>query len=67
MNQLIELKSMRIAFIVVAIGFVTALLSQVLNYPSGVMLNIMFVSFLIGSLSGELTQLYFYRKGVNNG
>ncbi|WP_208590233.1 hypothetical protein [Gracilibacillus suaedae] len=67
MNQLIELKSMRIAFIVVAIGFVTALLSQVLNYSSTVMLNIMFVSFLIGSLSGELTQLYFYRKGVNNG
>jgi uncharacterized protein YejL (UPF0352 family) len=67
MDKLIELKSVRIGFIVVGIGFVTALVSQVLNNSSAVMLNIMFASFFAGSLIGSLTQLYFYRKGVNNG
>ncbi|XEC95086.1 hypothetical protein AB6A23_00385 [Paenibacillus tarimensis] len=67
MIKLIELKSMRIGFIVAGIGFVTALVSQVLDYSNAVMLNIMFVSFYAGSLFGGLTQLYFYRKGVKNG
>lgn len=67
MNQLIELKSMRINFIIVGIGFVTALISQILNYSSSIMIHIIFISFIIGSLAGEWTQLYFYRKGLNNG
>ncbi|MFC4403735.1 hypothetical protein [Gracilibacillus xinjiangensis] len=66
MNRLIELKSIKIGFIVVAIGFVTALVSQVLDYSSAVMLNILFLSFFAGSLSQGLAQLYFYRKGVKN-
>lgn len=67
MDKLIELKSVRIGFIVLGIGFITALVSQLLDYSSVVMLNIMFVSFYAGSLVGSLIQLYYYRKGVNNG
>jgi len=67
MNKLIELKSMRIAFIIVSVGFIAALVSQVINESSTIMLNIMFVSFFVGSLSEGFTQLYFYRKGVTNG
>jgi hypothetical protein len=67
MNKLIELKSMRVGSIIVGVGFVTALVSQVLNDSSVIMLNIMFVSFFAGSLSDGFTQVYYYRKGVTNG
>ncbi|WP_373233482.1 hypothetical protein [Cohnella sp.] len=66
-DKLIELKSARIGFIVVGIGFIAALASQVFNHSSAVMLNIMFGSFFAGSLIGSLAQFYFYRKGVSNG
>ncbi|MBW7476310.1 hypothetical protein K0T92_16375 [Paenibacillus oenotherae] len=64
MDKLIELKSARIGFIIVAIGFITALVSQVIHDSSAVMLNIMFVSFYAASLLGGVVQLYYYRKGV---
>jgi hypothetical protein len=67
MDKLIELKSMRISFAIVGIGFVAALVSLVLNYPPVVMLNIIFASFFIGSLIEGITQLYFYKTGIKNG
>ncbi|MCU6712123.1 hypothetical protein M6D81_25825 [Paenibacillus sp. J5C_2022] len=66
-DKLIELKAVKVGFIVVGIGFVAALASQVLHQSSAVMINIMFVSFFAGSMVGSLTQFYLYRKGVTNG
>ena len=40
MDKLIELKSMRIGFAIAGIGFVVALVSQILSYSSAVMINI---------------------------
>lgn len=67
MGKLIELKSMRIGFIVAGIGFVLSLVSLVLNYSPAVMINIQFFSFWGGSLFKGATQLYYYRRGVANG
>lgn len=67
MDKLINLKSMRIRFTVAGIGFIAALVSLVLNCSPVVMLNILFISFSAGSLFEGITQLYFYRKGINNG
>ncbi|MHB8962421.1 MAG: hypothetical protein ACYC5K_04630 [Saccharofermentanales bacterium] len=67
MDKLIELKSMRISFIIVGIGFVAALVSLLLNFSPVVMLNILFASFYIGSLVEEFTQLHFYKTGIKNG
>ncbi len=67
MDKLIELKSLRIGTIVIGIGFATSLVSIVLHYPMVVMINILFISFLIGSLFEGCTQLYFYRRGIRNG
>lgn len=67
MDKLIELKSMRVGFIVAGIGFVAALISLLLNNSPGVMMNILFISFSAGSLFEGFTQLYFYRRGVTNG
>jgi hypothetical protein len=67
MDKLIELKSMRVGFAFAGIGFVAALLSQVLNYSPVVMLNIMFIAFNIGSMFEGFAQLYYYRKGIHHG
>jgi hypothetical protein len=67
MGHLIELKSMRIGFFLSGLGFVAAIVSLVLGYSPAVMLNILFISFCVGSLFEGVAQLYFYRRGVNNG
>ena len=64
MDKLIELKSMRVGFIVAGIGFITALTSQIINYSPAVMINILFIAFSAGSVLDGATQLYYYRKGV---
>jgi hypothetical protein len=67
MDKLIELKSMRVGFIIAGIGFIAALVSLAVGYSAAVMLNILFLSFSGGSLLEGVAQLYFYRKGVANG
>jgi hypothetical protein len=63
-DRQIELKSMRIGFIIAGVGFVSALFSLVFNYPPAVMLNIMYLSFFAGSLLEGVGQIYYYRKGI---
>jgi hypothetical protein len=62
-DKLIELKSMRIGFIVAGMGFVGALVSLVLDYSPVVMLNTLYISFCVGSLLEGAGQLYYYRRG----
>lgn len=64
MDKLINLKSMRNGYIVVGAGFVASLITLVLQAPPAVMLNIVFVSFMLGSLFEGFSQLYFYRRGI---
>jgi hypothetical protein len=64
MEKLIELKSMRVGFGMVGIGFVLSLVSQILDYGPGVMVNMMFGSFCIGMLLQGITKLYYYRRGI---
>lgn len=67
MDKLIELKAMKIGFIIGGAGFVAALVSAVFSYPVAVMLNIIFLSFSLGSLAEGALSLHYYRKGVRNG
>ncbi|MGB7594245.1 MAG: hypothetical protein WBL80_01620 [Erysipelotrichaceae bacterium] len=64
MDKLIELKSMRVSFIVAGVGFMLALVSMILNDSAVLMINILFVSFSVGSLIEGVSTLYFYRHGV---
>lgn len=66
-DKLIELKAMRVGFIIAGIGFVSALISFLLYNSPGVMMNILFISFSAGSMIEGIAQLYFYRRGVTNG
>lgn len=63
-DRLIDLKSTRIGFALAGGGFIAALVSLLLDYSPVVMLNILFISFLAGSLVEGFTQLYYYRRGV---
>lgn len=67
MDKLIKLKSTRIGFILAGIGFIAALVFLALNYSPAVMLNILFISFCVGSLFEGFAQLYYYRRGLKNG
>jgi hypothetical protein len=67
MDKLIALKSMKIGFSIVGTGFIAALAALVLDSPPAVMLNILFFSFGIGSMTEGVAQLFFYRRGVKNG
>lgn len=62
-DRQIELKSMRIGFIVAGVGFVSALLALVFNYSPVVALNIVYLSFLGGSLLEGAGQLFYYQRG----
>jgi len=67
MDKLIELKSSQIGFVLAGVGFFGALILLVLGYSTVVMLNVMYLSFLVGSLMEGATSLYFYGKGVSSG
>lgn len=67
MDRLISLKAMKTSYIIVGIGFVVALLSASLGSPVAVMLNIIYISFMLASVLGGVSQLYYYRKGVLHG
>lgn len=64
MDKLIELKSLRVGFIVAGVGFITSLIVLLLNYPAMVMLNLLFISFSVGSILEGFTQLYYYNRGI---
>jgi hypothetical protein len=66
-DKLIDQKSMMVGFFIAGVGFVTGLISLVLNYSPMVMLNIMFISFSAGSILEGFVQLYFYRRGIAHG
>lgn len=63
-DKIIELKSNRIGFIIAGAGFFGALGSLALDYSPVVMLNILFITFSLGSISEGIAQLVYYRKGM---
>jgi hypothetical protein len=63
-DRLIELKSMRIGFIVAGAGFVAALLALAFDLSPVIMLNILFFSFSAGSVIEGFGQIYYYRRGL---
>jgi len=67
MDRLIALISLRNGYVVLSIGFIAALATLYFKMPPGIMLNVMFLSFFLGSLLEAFSQLYLYRKGVHNG
>lgn len=66
MDRLIGLKSIKNSYMVVGIGFILSLLTVVFGLPAGIMMNIIYLSFIVGMIIDGLTQLHYYRKGISN-
>lgn len=62
-DRQIELKSMRFGFAFAGVGFVAGLLVLAFNGQPAVMLNVMFLSFMVGSLIEGFVQLFHYHRG----
>lgn len=60
-DKLIELKSLRVGFIIAGVGFLGALFSLVLGYSPAVMLNVLFIAFSLGSIAEGIARLVLYR------
>ncbi|NLT11979.1 MAG: hypothetical protein GXY06_06185 [Clostridiaceae bacterium] len=67
MDKLVELKSLRVGFAIAGVGFMTALIFAYLGHSPAVMLNIMFVSFSVGSIIEGFSTIFYYRRGVTRG
>ncbi len=67
MDKLVELKAMRVGFVVAGIGFVTALVYAYLGYSTAIMMNIIFISFSVGTILEGFSRLFFYRRGISRG
>lgn len=67
MDKLIGLKSLRVGFSIAGIGFVAGLVALMMDYSPAVMMNIIFISFSVGSILEGIAQMYYYRKGVTHG
>jgi len=63
-DRLIDLKATRVSDVLAGIGFIAALFSLVLQYSPVVMLNILFITFSVGSILEGFAQLFYYRKGI---
>lgn len=64
LDKVIDLKANRNSFFVFIIGFLLAMGSLVIYQPSQVMFIILITSGFISDVTGSITKLYHYRKGV---
>jgi hypothetical protein len=64
LDKLIALKAHRNSFFLFIIGFLLAMGTLVMYQPSQVMFIILIASGFIADLTGSISKLYYYRKGV---
>jgi len=67
MGKLIELKAMRIGFVTAGVGFVGSLVSLLLGATPVIMINILYLSFSLGSILEGIVQIFYYRRGIRHG
>lgn len=64
LDRLIDLKANRNSFFVFIVGFLLAMGSLIIYQPSQVMFIILITSGFISDVTGSVTKLYHYRRGV---
>jgi len=64
LDKLIDLRANRNSFFVFIIGFLLAMGSLTFHQPSQMMFIILITSGFISDVTGSITKLYHYRKGV---
>jgi hypothetical protein len=64
LDKLIELKAFRNSFFLFILGFLLAMASLIIYQPSHVVFIILILSGFISDVTGSITKLYHYRRGV---
>jgi len=64
MARMIDLKTMRVGYITVGIGFFASLIFLALDYPVFIMVNILFVSFFTAGIIEAAARLYYIKRGI---
>ena len=67
MDYLIALKANKLSHIVVEGAFFLGLFTLAFDQPMGIMLNMVFISYMVSSVVEGLIKLYFYKRGVRHG
>ena len=63
-DKLIMLKAIRNTHIVFMIGFILSMASLVINVPHSVMFISLIGTMIVSCIVGDISQLYFYKRGV---
>lgn len=64
LDKRIDLLALRNSFILFVIGFLLAMGSLVVDQPVKVMFIVLIVSGFLSDVTGSISRLYYYRKGV---
>jgi hypothetical protein len=67
MDRLINLKAGKVSYIIVGVGFVAGLITLTFDLAFGIMLNILYLSFMLGGIMEGVIKLYLYKRGVSHG
>jgi hypothetical protein len=67
MDKLISLKSTRVGYVCFGFGFIATLAALALEASPIIALNVIFISFMIGTLVEGCASIYLYCRGVKNG
>jgi hypothetical protein len=66
-DKLLEWKSTRAGSVALSAGLMLGLVSILLNFPTAVMLNLVYGGFFIGTIAEGIVNLILYRKGASHG
>lgn len=66
MDKLIELKSLRVGYIIASTGFILGLILLALNASLAIVLNTLFLSFFVGAIAEGISNLFYYFRGIRN-
>ena len=62
-DRLITARGMQVSLVVMSIGFLAMIVILAWGYPVHVGLNLLLAGCILGSLCGDLTRVYLYRRG----
>ncbi len=63
-DKLIDLKSVRVSYYTFSLGFLLAMFTAVLSMPASTMFIVLIVSLLAAMLAYDISQFFYYRRGV---
>jgi len=64
MEKHIALKAMRIGYTIASVGFLIAVITLALKMQPSIMLNLLFFTFGLASLTESMAHLYYYKRGL---